>query len=465
MSISFWKGCLAGVGMTVVLLAATVFRQDQWYQSSESRSLLAASSSSSAASNGHLLRSSSSSKKRFYEKPTRTFERTKFTLDEFVVNGVNLATYGFEKEQDEVEIELTEPYQLYDTFDISPMMDGSEGWWDLIRYHGEYLKRKELLFYVDKIAWKRYMVAKGIPSSKSHVLLYQRELLQEKHIDNTGKKVEEDYVDPQEHKAILDLLPRTTNFVAKPAHVSCSQGVWIVRYNEKTGKNDAGYGRTRKLDSTTGVELDRIAKKLAEYLYEKAPSNNWAYRQIQPGIVVEDRFSAPDGDDLPAMEFKIFTIWGRVWMAYWKRGNQRPGLVYRNGTVMNNWSEFKPENANLPDWVPWDRVVQVAEQLGQHKDLFRVDVFVGIPAGDAALKPGVPPHIQQKAVLVVVNEVDYYPKCHFDEEIHDEGLRLWMAGYKMGIYDPVPNQEVPQAFVDKKYLSQEDAARLQLGGT
>ena len=95
-----------------------------------------------------------------YAKPSRQFERNRFTLDEFVVNGVNLAQYGMEQGTSSGEphplheVTLTHRYELFDNFEIEGQIGGNETWWDLVHYLRD-LKHKSLIFYMDKVSQKR----------------------------------------------------------------------------------------------------------------------------------------------------------------------------------------------------------------------------------------------------------------------------------------------------------------------
>lgn len=180
-------------------------------------------------------------------------------------------------------------------------------------------------------------------------------------------------------------------------------------------------------------------------------------------LCLSDRYVALEAEEgeeeKPALEFKVFTIWGRVWMAYWKRGSYRPGLVTREGNIID-WVKKREES--IPDWIDWNRVVDIAERMTRNKDFLRVDIFVGIPAGHKALRKGASREEQIAAVEYVVNEVDQRPTSSFEDDLHQEGARLWMAGYKMGIYKTIANDEVPRQFLEKGYLTEQDAKELEL---
>jgi hypothetical protein len=377
-----------------------------------------------------------------YPKPSRKFERNQFTVDEFVVNGVNLATYGFETEENP-KIKMTEIYQLYDSFDIGEQIKGNEGWWDLVHYHRD-LKRSSLIFYMDKVAQKRYMKAVGYPIPKSLALYYREELW-------TGDKEER----AKEESAILNILPEKASYVVKPTHKSSSSGVWLVRYDPETQQLTMGYSGD---PTETKYKETQIVTRVVRDLHVKAGNfESWALLNAHPGVLVEERFSSFDSNTKASYEFKTFTIWGRVYLAYLKRGSgRRVGLVKRDGTML----ECKQKHVDwerVPDWLQWDKVVALAEQLGRNKDLFRVDIFVGIPSGSAELGTG-----EASAMKVVVSETEFHPTTSFPKEgeILEEGARLWMAGYRMGIYKLILNSEVPKAFLEKGYLSEKDLMSL-----
>ena len=68
-----------------------------------------------------------------------------FILSDFVVAGVNLASYGM----------IHPKFQLYDDFNIGPMLKGKESWKELLKIRSS-LQRPSLSWYVDKVARKRW---------------------------------------------------------------------------------------------------------------------------------------------------------------------------------------------------------------------------------------------------------------------------------------------------------------------
>jgi hypothetical protein len=157
---------------------------------------------------------------------------------------------------------------------------------------------------------------------------------------------------------------------------------------------------------------------------------------------VEERYADFENEYAPPGEFNIFTIWGKVWVGQYNyvTDNNRwcAGFVYRNGTMTAGSS------SEYPPWVDWPHLVEIAERLGANKDMFRTDIFVGVPAG--AAESG---EERRKAIKYAVSESEIYPTTIFTDDIlAEEAARLWIAGYKMGIYRTIPNTEVPQEFID-----------------
>mmetsp|Transcript_17769 Transcript_17769/g.32157 ORF Transcript_17769/g.32157 Transcript_17769/m.32157 type:complete len:460 (-) Transcript_17769:302-1681(-) len=381
--------------------------------------------------------------------PTKTWGRTKFTLDMFLVAGVNLGQYemdGLGGAMQRADAHGAVSFELYEDFDIADQITGNEGWWDLVKYRHD-LKRPSLSFYVDKIAQRRWMhKATGISITAPLVLKYKFELTDSNERDD-------------EEKAIMRLLPEEGSYVSKPTHKSCSSGVWLVKLR---GEDDsplvAQGGHTLEEDHHWhhGREM---SEELAEALNEQAGDfESWALIHVRPGLAIEERYTADGDDDRPAMEFKIFVIWGRVWLANWRKGSHRWGLIYRDGTVVD-WSGYDEDHPTVPDFVDWDRVIEIAETLGANKDMYRVDIFVGVPAG---LVPHDATEAEQHAATrVVVSETELHPTTTLkDEGLFEEAARLWIAGYRMGNYKVATNDEVPKAFLSKGYLTEFDVEEM-----
>jgi hypothetical protein len=355
------------------------------------------------------------------------------------VAGRNLAEYGF-AETSSAEKNESEPFDLFEDFNIGDMIKGNETWEELLAYR-QTLKRPSLSFYIDKVARKRWLPSQGFEQPKQFFNAYKSELT------TTHEVRDEAYT-------ILWKLPNETDYVAKPTHQSTSYGAWIVGHDNKTGA--ARYSMNarklkKELVAARNVAVS-VAEGLLQSLYQEAPCfESWALFNVQPGTVVEERFSDVDCEDCPPDEFNLFTIWGRVWLAnYVFVGEDKMfgGFIHRNGTIAHDSPMDK-----YPAYVDFPRMVKMAEELGANKDMFRTDIFVGVPSG--AVRKGATKEERLAAVKHAVSECEIYPTTPFDyfyentTLMQDEGARLWIAGYKMGNYRTVPNTEVPNEFINK----------------
>jgi hypothetical protein len=154
--------------------------------------------------------------------------------------------------------------------------------------------------------------------------------------------------------------------------------LWIVNHNG-TQHNDSLLvslsGRPYKEYRNHNIHHD-VAKSLAGSLYERPDDwESWALLHVMPGIVVEERIHSFDrgarcenSEEPSAMEFKVFVIWGKVWVAQWYcscwvklLGSPQylwdPGYVRRDGTMVHGSWE-----ASIPDWVDWTRIVEIANK-------------------------------------------------------------------------------------------------------
>lgn len=350
-----------------------------------------------------------------------------FIVSDFVVGGVNLAQYGANHP----------PFLLYSDFDIgSYVINGPQAmdWKDLLEIRNG-LERPSLSWYVDKVARKRWIKQEQeYVQPETYFTEYKDQL------SDTGKK--EDLT-----MSILANLPSDHGFCAKPTHMSMTMGNWLVDINPNQA---AGVDETKfttiahRLSASAYGEFDPVvcADSLAEGLQrEAAQIESWALKNVRPGIVIEELYSHHEDRSLPPDEFCLFVIWGKVYVGQWNsvsHGRFLRGFFYRDGSGAHDcpFSE-------LPDWVPWDEMVRVAEGLGRHKDMFRVDMFVGVPRYS---EEGAEPRI-------ALSESEIHPTTMFcNPFIAEDMARLWVAGYRMGNYEVIPNDEVPEDFVGKNAL-------------
>lgn len=332
------------------------------------------------------------------------------------------------------------PFELFDDFDLSSKIIGNETWKDMLVLRRD-LQRPSLSFYVDKVARKRWLPKVGLPSPKAFMVNYGTELTKR-------GKIEE------EQMMILKHLPENSDFAAKPTHLSCSGGVWLTKYDADTNTTLISHG-TKPFKKKKGFQLQDIADSLAKDLHEGprcgSQIESWALENVKPGVMVEERFINVDGDDdSGCMEFKAITIWGRVWLVHWRPGISKVRAFLRRDGSTLQWDEN--QSHPLPDWVDWQRIIGMAEQLGAHKDMFRTDIYVGVPVG--SLPKNTTRQERLDAVQYVLSETAVHPTpLKGSDEIFEEAGRLWLGGYMIGNFKIISNTEVPSEFLASGMLA------------
>lgn len=240
--------------------------------------------------------------------------RNAFTMDDFVVAGVNLGQYGLSQPQQQ-QVESNEPpFELFEDFDLTSELSTANdtiSWVDLVRLRRN-ADHAALSFYVDKVARKRAFADSSIDSPQSFVLKYKSELTESGWIQD-------------EQAVILELLRQQnqTDYAAKPTHLSCSGGVWLVKRLLHNDTTLVGHGK-KPFQVLHDFDVSQIASSLVEDLQKtqricgRRQPESIALQNVKPGILVEERFTTPfaqdENDNRGGMEFKVFTIWGRVWV-------------------------------------------------------------------------------------------------------------------------------------------------------
>jgi hypothetical protein len=234
--------------------------------------------------------------------------------------------------------------------------------------------------------------------------------------------------------------------------MSSTKGTWITSHDKESGKTRFSQTAMTLLGDGDPEQMTTAVATSITHNFKEGPHDfeSWLLKNVKPGAIVEERYTDLTNEDAPPAEFNVFTIWGKVWVGQYNfvenQSRWAGGFFYRNGTASVGSAR------TLPTWIDWPRVMEIAEELGANKDMFRTDIFVGVPAG---LKSGKTQGERRKAVKYAVSECELYPTTIFhDDGLGQEAARLWIAGYKTGIYRTIPNTEVPQEFIDTGgYLS------------
>ncbi|KAL7553540.1 hypothetical protein ACHAWF_016824 [Thalassiosira exigua] len=164
--------------------------------------------------------------------PNSCIDHGDFYLFNFVVAGRNLANYHAGDNLAKYNT-IHPKFHLFEDFDIGPMIQGDEGWRDLLHIRNK-LQRPSLSWYLDKVARKRWLHEQEHPQPKYYYLRYKSE------ISNTGRKEDE-------AAEILKHLPKDHGFCAKPTHMGMTMGNWLVVLNPKAVDNDGDEIKFTKL--------------------------------------------------------------------------------------------------------------------------------------------------------------------------------------------------------------------------
>ena len=401
----------------------------------------------------------------------KKWKKTGFTLSSFEVAGVNLALYGTDDNNADNKavtpsFSTSAPYELFDDFNIGDKIKGGESWEELLSYRRKQ-RNTNLAFYVDKVAMKRWLPTVDIPVPTQYYNRYSSEMPENDAFLRLGVE-----------SSVNEMIPREMSYVAKPSHLRYSDGVVLFRYlkpdtDDAVVEDDRGrifIGRYNGNMKEVGDNMEQVSQKVARYIakhfeervavgsdLDSYDESFWALSQVTPGMVVEERITLWDNDMRPAMQFQLFVIFGRVYIARWVRGLSPWGLVTRDGKVVT-WVGMPDNHPEVPNWVDFPKVIETAERVGANKDMIRVDIFVGVSAENLeVLDENASEELRKDAVKIVVSDCDLSPELlELEQEpsIMHEAARLWISGYKTGNYKVVPNTEVPEEYRKTGKLSE-----------
>ena len=257
---------------------------------------------------------------------------------------------------------------LREEFDYSAHYSGKKGY-----YPGIFMRRARvdarLADWMNKIKIKEYLDSLGVPTLERFYSSYEG-------------------APPAETLEGLD------SYVAKPAHLSEGDSVFIVRHG---------------VDLKTGdtVSTQRIVNGLERAMSLRTVSwDSWATRNTTPGVVVEAMAANRHGNfDTMPDELKIYCVWGKVYFGVWRQGldYQCGGFLYRDQFDNNLAAQDR-------DW--WKRMIELAEIVAQGTDFIRVDLFAN---------GGNP----------VVNEVEVIPATPIPRPLQSEIANLLNHGYAL----------------------------------
>jgi len=141
-------------------------------------------------------------------------------------------------------------------------------WYDLLNIRQQ-LRRPSLAFYVDKVQYKAHMQRIGVDTPQVYYV---------RNAEPSMAVADYDVV----RAGISNALAKRTDYAAKPTHMSCSDGVYVV----KDGRNI--YHEPPRL-----VDPTQVAANLTWALQTRSSllGESWALHQVPPGVIVEERIS------------------------------------------------------------------------------------------------------------------------------------------------------------------------------
>jgi hypothetical protein len=213
------------------------------------------------------------------------------------------------------------------------------------------------------------------------------------HLEKIGVPTLNKFYTSYNHPPSNKSLNNLTNYVAKPAHMSEGDSVFVI-------SNDID------LKSGDKVNSKLIINRLTNAMSSRTVSwDSWATRNTKPGVVVEEMSLDKDGklNSMPD-EIKIYCVWGKVYFGVWRRH-----LIYQNGGFL--YREHFKDNLKSTDKSWWKSMIEIAEIVALGTDFIRVDMFIN---------GGNP----------VVNEVEIMPTTPIPYALQTEIANLLNTGYE-----------------------------------
>jgi hypothetical protein len=181
-------------------------------------------------------------------------------------------------------------------------------------------------------------------------------------------------------------LPR--EFVAKVSHGS--GGIWVIADHappggkvrvapDATGPLWPGSGWNQVLTRPDEVDWDTFVRTFRGWLgqnYSRRYYVEWAYINIPPRMLLEEFLREP-GSDIPA-DYKFFVFHGRPRLIQVDTGRfeqHRRNLYLPDWTPLDVEYVFPCAHVAIPPPASLNRMLALAEALGQETDFVRVDLY------------------------------------------------------------------------------------------
>ena len=246
------------------------------------------------------------------------------------------------------DVENSRAPDLREEFSISDYWQEGMSWWKFLHIR-KGLRRAELVKYVDKIE-------------------------QQKMAKEAGLEVVKTYIASREKVPFTDLISELPSYVAKPTHLSFSEGLIIVKngINMLTGKR---------------ISPEQVQKSIFRSFKRKPRKReSWILHQVPPGFMIQEYIPK-------RMEVKIQTIWGKAVIGEWRGGDSKTKTTPILGRYDRNGKKLESHHRKAPKW--WSKAIAAAEQMAKSiggTDALRVDFLV------------------KKGGTLLLNELEYWPE-------------------------------------------------------
>ena len=180
--------------------------------------------------------------------------------------------------------------------------------------------------------------------------------------------------------AELDRAQLPAQFVVKPSHASGM--IWIVSHDPSPpGRgSDESTQNESTIFATTPDDLDwdllrATCRRWLAVNYADV-EQEWAYRHVQPRIMVEELLRSVDGQTPPDYKFFVFHGRARLVQVDTDRFSGHHRNFFRpDWTPVDAQLIYPPAEHAPPRPVPLEQMVHIAEALGKDTDFVRVDLY------------------------------------------------------------------------------------------
>ncbi len=210
-------------------------------------------------------------------------------------------------------------------------------------------------YWHDGMTWGEFLeIRNGL--RRLDLVKYLDKIEQQKMAKEAGVEVVKTYIASQEKVPFIDIISDLSSYVAKPTHLSFSEGLIIVKngINMLTGKP---------------ISPEEVQKSIFKS-FERKPREveSWLLHQVPPGFMIQEYVPM-------RMEVKIQTVWGKAIIGEWRGGETKKKITKIWGRYDHDGNKVWGRR-EAPEW--WPKAIAAAEQMAQGTDALRIDFLVKV---------------------------------------------------------------------------------------